>query len=308
MEDFAEDGVPRAWRVQVYPTVYVLDHEGRIRHEGLHGKALEEAVAALIAEAKAAPQPMTAAMPLVPMRPVNADAADEPPADGAELDAFEALEAEFEAASDAWYDRLRELRGKEGYDEVRKARPAYDFYPRFEALSAEGEGRATLWTLHHVNFSGRTADEQIELRARLFFELAESHADAEWIGGIGSTLGMLHGTPHFERAELAARELMANAADEDARRSLTYNLARALSGRKATPAELERAKACYRSVAEQWPDSREGERAPGLVFRLERLQVGMRVPELTGKALDGSELRLSDTLGKVTVIDFWGFW
>jgi hypothetical protein len=41
------------WGVNGWPTIYVLDAKGVIRHKGLRGKELEEAVGKLIEEAKA---------------------------------------------------------------------------------------------------------------------------------------------------------------------------------------------------------------------------------------------------------------
>jgi len=46
--------IPSEWGVRIYPTNYVLDHEGRIRHKNVHGDRLDKIVAGLIAEAKAA--------------------------------------------------------------------------------------------------------------------------------------------------------------------------------------------------------------------------------------------------------------
>ncbi|MED6335842.1 MAG: TlpA disulfide reductase family protein [Planctomycetota bacterium] len=42
----------RAWRVRSFPTVYVLDHEGRIRARNVHGDALDRKVLELLAEMK----------------------------------------------------------------------------------------------------------------------------------------------------------------------------------------------------------------------------------------------------------------
>jgi hypothetical protein len=41
------------WAVTGWPTLYILDHKGVIRHIGLRGEAMEEAMAKLIEEAKA---------------------------------------------------------------------------------------------------------------------------------------------------------------------------------------------------------------------------------------------------------------
>ena len=40
------------WNVSGWPTIYVLDHEGRIRYKGVRGEAMDEAVDALLAETK----------------------------------------------------------------------------------------------------------------------------------------------------------------------------------------------------------------------------------------------------------------
>ena len=49
------------WGVQAWPTVYVIDHIGVIRHRELHGRSLDEPLERLIAAAEAPPgQPLGA--------------------------------------------------------------------------------------------------------------------------------------------------------------------------------------------------------------------------------------------------------
>lgn len=38
------------WGVSGWPTVYILDHKGVIRHKDLHGEAMEKAIKALVKE------------------------------------------------------------------------------------------------------------------------------------------------------------------------------------------------------------------------------------------------------------------
>jgi hypothetical protein len=49
--------IPKAWNVRGWPTIYVLDAEGMIRHKGARGEAMDVAVDALLEEMKAAPTP-----------------------------------------------------------------------------------------------------------------------------------------------------------------------------------------------------------------------------------------------------------
>jgi hypothetical protein len=54
-DDGSPDGpISKTWDVNAFPTIYVLDHRGVIRHKNLRDAELEQALQALIAEAKAA--------------------------------------------------------------------------------------------------------------------------------------------------------------------------------------------------------------------------------------------------------------
>lgn len=48
----AKGGIVKAWNVQFYPTIYVLDAKGVIRYKHIRNKELEEAVEKLLAEVK----------------------------------------------------------------------------------------------------------------------------------------------------------------------------------------------------------------------------------------------------------------
>jgi hypothetical protein len=64
----------------------------------------------------------------------------------------------------------------------------------------------------------------------------------------------------------------------------------------------------YRDLAEHYADTDSGQRAKGRLFRHERLQVGMQVPDFETEDVEGQPFKLSDYAGKVVVLDFWGFW
>ncbi len=51
----SEGGIIEDWDVRYFPTIYVLDAEGVIRHKDLRGEELEKAVKALLEEPKAKP-------------------------------------------------------------------------------------------------------------------------------------------------------------------------------------------------------------------------------------------------------------
>jgi hypothetical protein len=64
----------------------------------------------------------------------------------------------------------------------------------------------------------------------------------------------------------------------------------------------------YRELVDKYGDTESGQRAKGRLFRYERLQVGMQIPDFESEDVEGVRFKLSDYSGKVIVLDFWGFW
>lgn len=67
------------------------------------------------------------------------------------------------------------------------------------------------------------------------------------------------------------------------------------------------------TVIEKYPDvpglrGKAGDSATAMLFELKHLAIGLKVPELEGKDLDGVEFKLSDYRGKVVLLDFWAHW
>ncbi|MCR9245428.1 MAG: redoxin domain-containing protein [bacterium] len=44
--------IATAWQVRAWPTIYLIDHEGRIRFENVRGDALDTAIDQLLAEVR----------------------------------------------------------------------------------------------------------------------------------------------------------------------------------------------------------------------------------------------------------------
>lgn len=62
------------------------------------------------------------------------------------------------------------------------------------------------------------------------------------------------------------------------------------------------------TLIQKYPRSKAAESAKGEIFEMENLVVGKVAPDFTAIDQDGKEFRLSDYRGKITVLDFWGFW
>ena len=46
--------ISTAWGVRGWPTLYLIDHNGVIKHKGLRGEAMEKAIMEMVAEAEKA--------------------------------------------------------------------------------------------------------------------------------------------------------------------------------------------------------------------------------------------------------------
>ena len=75
-----------------------------------------------------------------------------------------------------------------------------------------------------------------------------------------------------------------------------------------TDAERKAAEQDLRSVASITKDADLVAQAKDALFEIENLQVGCKAPEIAGVDVEGAPIKLSDYLGKVVLLDFWGFW
>lgn len=71
---------------------------------------------------------------------------------------------------------------------------------------------------------------------------------------------------------------------------------------------LPLAKKAFQQVVKLEADDESVRLAKGFVFEIGHLQVGMTAPDFTVKTLDGKEITLKSLRGKVVLLDFWAMW
>lgn len=69
---------------------------------------------------------------------------------------------------------------------------------------------------------------------------------------------------------------------------------------------LERVKADFGDVVVR--GQKLAQVTEGALFEVQRLQIGMDVPDIVAEDVDGVPFKLSDYRGKVVMLDFWGDW
>ena len=327
------------WGISAYPTLFVLDAEGRIRFKDSRGLKLEIDVATLMAElrgeefgkqdmlgllqelgyldseGKPVPRAGVSIKVEVLEQPDIAAPALVVPMDRSE--ATEELEStgeaqglidEYEAADAAWNAAWRALSGKERRT-LKKADPAADFLARFEALDESGSGRAQLWITLHL-------DDATDLRSKELGAALEAHY-TRLIGehGAGPLAGeiaeaLIEKGRRVERSKRAAllEELASRTADRGVAARSLDKAASLLESKKASPEENAHAEELTARLLRDYLDTPEGVGVWGRANKGAYKGVGNKVPDFPAVDTEGKAFRISDYEGQVVLLDFWGFW
>ena len=215
--------------------------------------------------------------------------------------AYEALFSQYEVAYDAWRERIRASSGLKERRELRKLEPAVLFGPRFKDLAYSGSGKSLLWLLNNARKVAERK-EIPELKVEWYGRLFSSHLDADWFGEVIRLFTK-------ERRDVSAEQIEATMADAleraegDAHARVLLGLARyRLAGK------CNSGLAFYERIFAEHPDSSITEAAQSEYDRLTKFGMGASPPDFAGETIDGEAISLYANRGKVTVIDFWGFW
>ncbi len=100
---------------------------------------------------------------------------------------------------------------------------------------------------------------------------------------------------HFARAEGTMKTRVPRDQGDDA-------------AQKAYRAQREAAIADYQTAIRLAPKAAFADSARGVLFKLNKLQIGMKAPDIVGKDLQGQPIKLSDFTGKVVLLSFWATW
>ncbi|QDV08663.1 thiol-disulfide oxidoreductase [Planctomycetes bacterium Poly30] len=237
--------------------------------------------------------------------------------------AFIALEDEYTEAYNAWRTAYSEANAAYraaaaenpdlAFEAPERVEPS--FFPRFDRLAAAGVGKAQLWCLANYSSlaagSEEAAEQKRDFARRVMGLLMNPDANHAALPRIISSTSSSRPDSllSIEEGRAMLTLIETTASSEAARSASAY----ALAGMPAPEGVDEETAAgqklaAMRALAERYPETREAKRAGGFVFQQENLQIGMIAPDIIGKDVDGHDMKLSDFRGKVTVIDFWGFW
>ncbi len=205
--------------------------------------------------------------------------------------------------------------------ELERAEKQEEFAPQYEAMAAEFWGTeaafdAKIWLMTKGPRSDNKEERAVAI-GKHTDEIFEGYARSQHMEKLGQ---------HFsryseEQVEQYFGELRQNSPNAGVRAAAIYYPARsALSKLRSleedeAAARQEEINADLQLLLDEYSDVPKGGSTYGEIanahltaYTAEELAVGQPAPEIIAKTAAGEDIRLSDFLGKVTVIDFWGDW
>ncbi|GEM_PF-5718740 len=231
---------------------------------------------------------------------------------------FDLLHHEFVKARVNFSAKLKELRKSKAYIEARKTRdfkalkalmakipkPGPQILPRFleEAEKVKGTPEEAKLLFFVLGNSGRNQ----ALREKVFNSLKARHFDSK---GWGPYLQSLPWILPKKKAKAFIAKLAKESPHPEIRIMARYLAAISVKrDRRASQNAKDAAAKTLEEIRTQYPDSLPGMSLNAKTFIKNHLQIGMKAPDIIGTDVYGKPMKLSDFLGRVVVIDFWGDW
>lgn len=248
---------------------------------------------------------------------------------------YDKLAEEYMQAQNEWWDKQRgEPETKPGEAKPGEAMPAMKmpdlsthpvraFMPKFKELAEALEGKPDqiqpiTWVLQNVRMLKNCGVEDGDALLDWAFALLEKHAGDATLAEALS--GMRHLVYEVDQERLLKFYdlVLTKQSDKGNRAWALFNQGFTLSSEfgtqrngqpyLATDEDRKKAGELFRRIRSEFADTDAAKEAAPFLFELEQLQVGMKAPDIIGVGPDGKEVKLSQFLGNVVVLDFWGFW
>lgn len=222
---------------------------------------------------------------------------------------LQALLAEYSKARDELNARLQKLDAAEAQRLLRESNPLAAYIERFRELAFDAAGTETgvsawIWVVNLCQDNERYGEAN-----EAYDVLLGDHVDSPQWAGVAQNLRWAAARLGAARAGEILAKLLAGSPHAPVRAAAQFSLG-AILLESAAPEDKARGRALLEEIPAKYADV-EGdwaERAKGMLFELDRLQIGMLAPDFEAVDVDGAKWRLSDYKGKVVIVDFWGFW
>lgn len=217
-----------------------------------------------------------------------------------------ALRAEYQKAEQEYYKPYREAKTDEERRKIKldpAQNPAPVYLEKFQELAGKAKGTTGgAEALIEVFSLGQRAQKKAEARKAvetLVTDYIESPVMERLANGLryaGYQIG-----DDVCRAALSA--IQEKSPLPNAKAAAIFNIAAQDIGK-----DPEGSRTAFIRLAKEFKETPYAARADKFLFEIEHLQVGKTAPDFEATDEKGAKYKLSDYRGKVTVVDFWGFW
>ena len=236
---------------------------------------------------------------------------DAPPAPvpaSAPVPTYTSLMAEFEQAMGTWQEKMVAMQESGEWEFI--PMPTSDFFDKFRIIAKDSyapptdRGNSQLWCLQNFTNAGINWKDPKKSAASLAKKFILEFANHELAEAGIQTFSILSWQLGMELSNGLLTDLGKASKDVEIKASCQVAVA---SNYKHEESE-EKAEAICDEVIKKFPKTKAAKAAKQILNQIHNLKVGAIAPSFAGKDVDGNPLALEDFRGKVTLVNFWGFW
>jgi hypothetical protein len=229
---------------------------------------------------------------------------DPPPKDY--LDEVKALRAEYAKAEQEWMRPYNEAKTDEEREKVKldpATHPGLPYFAKFQELAERAKGtEGGAEALFEVFSRGQRVRKRTEARQALD-RLIEDHLPSPVMERVA--LNLRHG--EYQMGKEACRFAL-EAIEEKSPHAGAQAAAIFIRAAQAMESNPDAARTRFVRLQKEFKETQYAAKADKFLFEIDHLQIGKTAPDFEATDEKGVTFKLSDFRGKVTVVDFWGFW
>lgn len=222
------------------------------------------------------------------------------------LDEVKALRAEYAKAEQEWMRPYHEAKTDEERQKVKldpATHPGPAYFAKFQELAERAKGtEGGAEALLEVYSRGPRVKKKAEARKALD-QLIEEHIKSPVMERLATNLRYGEYQMGKEAVRFALETIEKQSPHAAAKAAAIY--VRAAQVLESDPGT---ARTGFVRLKKEFAETPYATKADKYLFELDFLQVGKTAPDFEATDEKGVKFKLSDFRGKVTVIDFWGFW
>lgn len=212
-----------------------------------------------------------------------------------------ALRAEYQKLEQEYYKQARVAKTNE--ERQKLVNPAAEYVGKYQALAERAKGTpAAADALIEVFALAQRTQKKAEARQAVETLVAD-HLDAPVMERLANSLRYADNLIGKDLCRTTLEAVREKSPVPAAKAAAIFVGAAQNLGRDA-----EASRTAFLRIIKEFKETPYAARADKFLFEIDHLQVGMTAPDFEATDEKGQKYKLSDFRGKVTVIDFWGFW